>query len=418
MFIFLLALLFIPASAHAYLDPGTGTVLLNLIIAGIAAVVYSLKGFFLKLMGKGNEIQQKESFDYKIAILSEGKQYWSTFKSVIEALIEMKIPFKYYTLDVEDPALLIENDFMKSRFLGYGGWAYNKAGRIEEEVLLCTTPNIGTQGYPVKRPDRVKKLIHVLHSVQIVYKSGGLDAYDTVILVNDMQKKAILNNRDQSELKNKDLQILGLPYFDYLKEIKSFKTPVSSDTILIASSWGSKGLLNSYGTDFIKKIVKAGSKVIVRPHPQSRISEPELIKLYKKQLEQYDVIWDETIDPSVSMNEAALLITDTSSIKYDFAFVYEKPVITLNIPLESIKDFDTSNLSASWITEVEKNIGCIIHKGEENDIVNRIKETLSSCDPEYLKRYRENIVANYGGAGKAVAEYLKLCAATDEGGVK
>ena len=418
MYIFLLALLLLPVSAHAYLDPGTGTVLLNLIIAGVAALIYSLKGFFLKLVGKGDQLQKKENHNYKIAILSEGKQYWSTFKSVAEALIAQKVPFKYYTLDVEDPALQIENEFMKSRFLGYGGWAYNKAGRIEEDVLLCTTPNIGTKGYPIKRPEKVKKLIHVLHSVQIVYKKGGLDFYDSVILVNEMQRKAILGNTEQSELQKKNLEILGLPYFDYLKEIKEGKPSVNTNTVLIASSWGSKGLLNSFGTEFIKNIVNAGSKVIVRPHPQSRISEPELIKLYKKQLADFDVVWDETIDPSASMNEAAILITDTSSIKYDFAFVYEKPVITLNIPLDSIKDFDTSNLRAEWITEVERNIGCIVEKGEEKDIAAKISDTVKSCNPEYLREYRKHIVANYGDAGKAVAEHLAKCAGISGGGVK
>lgn len=96
--------------------------------------------------------------------------------------------------------------------------------------------------------------------------------------------------------------------------------------------------------------------------------------------------------------------------------MFTKSLITLNIPLDAIKDFDTSNLKASWITEVEENIGCIVQKGEEVYIVQRIKETIMSCNPEYLRKYRSKIVENYGEAGKAVALYLQSSAKTVDGG--
>lgn len=43
----LLALLFLPArNSHAYLDPGSGSYMLQLIIAGIAGFLFSIKMFW------------------------------------------------------------------------------------------------------------------------------------------------------------------------------------------------------------------------------------------------------------------------------------------------------------------------------------------------------------------------------------
>ena len=39
----------------------------------------------------------------KIALFSEGKNYFSTFKSIIQSFIENEIDFKYYSFDKTDP---------------------------------------------------------------------------------------------------------------------------------------------------------------------------------------------------------------------------------------------------------------------------------------------------------------------------
>ncbi len=47
--LFALLSLLIPSVAHAYLDPGTGSYVLQILLAGIVAAVFAVKVFWLRL---------------------------------------------------------------------------------------------------------------------------------------------------------------------------------------------------------------------------------------------------------------------------------------------------------------------------------------------------------------------------------
>jgi hypothetical protein len=64
--LFLLLLLF-PARAEAYVDPGTGSYVLQLLIAGFLGALFALKvfwhkmiGFFKGLLGRGEKISRSD----------------------------------------------------------------------------------------------------------------------------------------------------------------------------------------------------------------------------------------------------------------------------------------------------------------------------------------------------------------------
>ncbi len=279
-----LCFLLAPAAAFAYLDPGSGAVLVNLLIAGLGALLFSLRGVFLRLIGKSDTIQAKEKDEYaEIAILSEGRQYFATFEPIVKALIDSKLDFAYYTLDIEDEILGFESPYMRVRFLGYGALGYHRAAKIKAKHLLCTTPNIGSKGYPIMKPAGVENLIHVFHSINdlSMYRKGSLDHYDSVFMVGRFQAKSIRELEKKRGLKSKKLVALGIPYLDRYKE-DAAAVDVAEDagggkTLLIASSWGSKGLFENYGINFIKELAGEGYTIIVRPHTQSYTSEPKAI---------------------------------------------------------------------------------------------------------------------------------------------
>ncbi|HPI26270.1 MAG TPA: hypothetical protein PLO57_07395, partial [Candidatus Cloacimonadota bacterium] len=118
-YILIIMLLLSPGTAFAYLDPGSGAVLINLIIAGIAALLYSLKGLLLRIMGKGFAKAVLKSA-CNLAILSEGSAYQHTFSPLVQELIEQEVHFSYYTLDISDPLLKVNNAYCHNRFLGFG----------------------------------------------------------------------------------------------------------------------------------------------------------------------------------------------------------------------------------------------------------------------------------------------------------
>lgn len=409
-----LCFLLAPSVVFAYLDPGSGAVLVNLLIAGIGALLFSLRGVFLKLIGKGDTIQAKEKDEYaEIAILNEGRQYFATFEPIVKALIDDKLDFAYYTLDIEDEILGLESPYMQARFLGYGALGYHRAAKIRAKHLLCTTPNIGSKGYPIMKPAGVENLIHVFHSINdlSMYRKGSLDHYDSVFMVGEFQAKSIRELEKKRGLKEKKLVALGIPYLDRYKEdaaVDMAEDAGGGKTLLIASSWGSKGLFENYGIEFIKELAAEGYTIIVRPHPQSYTSEPKAIAVVENELKKSsNIIWDRDISPSQSMQKADLLISDTSSIRFDFAFLFQKPVITLDIAMEAMPGFERDDMSELWMDGAAKEIGAVLKPDEIGKISAQVGEMLSAQDASKIIRYRDETISNFGSAGEAMARYLR-----------
>ena len=415
----------------AYLDPGSGSALVGTLIAVAGAGLYSLKSFFYRLVRKPTpeEVEAERNANPDIAIFSEGKNYWGTFRDTVEELVSRKIHFAYYTLDLHDPALLIDSEYMHSHLFDKNKAAsFHKLARIKAKVLLATTPNIGTPGYPLVRPAGVGTLVHVFHAFADVsaYHIGSLDNYDVVLTVGSHQEKPIREVEKARGLKPKRFVPVGLPYFDaqyhalqtstcstcssaavaLAKEATWLKT-TRLKTILIAPSWGAKGLLAEYGTDFIVKLADAGFNVIVRPHPQSYIAEADFIERCKAETAKcQNVVWDSETVGTMSMIASDILISDTSSIRFDYAFLYEKPVVTLDIPRERQTEYEGQFMSEIWTDVAAKRLGRVLGHGDVGNIVEIVEAVLASGAVDGVRKLRDETIANLGSSAKAVVDEL------------
>ena len=397
----------------AYLDPGSGSALVGTVIAVAGAALYSLKSFFYRLIRKDNATEIKPD----IAIFSEGKNYWGSFKEIVEELISRKIHFAYYTMDLYDPALLIDNPYMHSRLFDKNKAAsFHRLAKIRSKVLLSTTPNIGTPGYPLARPKDVEKMVHVFHAFADIsaYHVGSLDSYDIVFSVGPQQEKPIREVEQARGLKEKKIIPVGLPYFDaqlHALEAMEFKAPEvrvgKNRTILVAPSWGAKGLLTEYGTEFIGKLAEAGFNVIIRPHPQSFIAEADFINRCKESTAKYaNVVWDSETVGTKSMLASDILISDTSSIRFDYAFLYEKPVITLDIPREKQLEYEGRYMSEIWTDTAAGRLGRVLTHADINGIVSIVTEILESGTANDVRAFKSETISNLGASARAVVDAL------------
>lgn len=390
----------------AYLDPGSGSALVGTLIAVAGAAVYSLKSLFYRLIRKEKPVGDVIP---TIAIFSEGKNYWGTFKAVVEELIARKVHFAYYTMDLYDPALLIDSEYMHSRLYDKQKAAsFHKLSNLTAEVLLATSPNIGTPGYPIRRSPKVTKLVHVFHAFADIsaYHVGSLDNYDVVLTVGPHQEKFIREVERVRDLKPKTILPVGLPYFD--AQFNSNRTIAQSNnrTILIAPSWGAKGLLREYGTGFILELARAGYEIIVRPHPQSYIAEAEFIAQCQRETSVCsNIVWDAETVGTKLMQKSSLLISDTSSIRFDYAFLYEKPVITLDIPHEKQLEYEGQFMSEIWTDIAAPRLGRVLTHVDLKNVVPIVKDVLAA-GPASVRDFRDATITNLGSSAKAIADYL------------
>ena len=314
----------------------------------------------------------------------------------------------YYTLDPKDEILKIKCEYLKAKYLGNKFISYFRFSLIEAEYLLSTTPNIGTPGYPYKKPKLVKNLVHVFHSISdiSINKKGSLDHYDSVILVGEFQKKSIRELEKKRGLKEKELLPLGVPYIDHLIESKrTFSLPKT--TILIGSSWGKKGCLHNYGVDFIKELSEKDYNLIVRPHPHSLNHEKKFINNCKKELSKFkNLEWDDSVSPSESMNKSNILISDTSSIRFDFLFVHKKPVITLDINRDEMDGYEREYLDINWTDTSNYDIGPVISKKHINKLEPKIRSSINNFSISKLLKYRDETIYNFGKGASTITDFF------------
>ncbi len=397
----------------AYLDPGSGSALLGTVFAVFGAALFSLRGLFYRLLGK--DTSQGAKNPKTIAIFSEGKNYWGTFKGIVGELIRRKVPFAYYTYDLNDPALKILSPYMYARLYNKDiVSSFVKLSNIEAQICLATTPNIGTSGYPLKRSKKIEKLVHVFHSADNMdaYMKGSLDHYDAVLMAGAYQEASIRELEAKRNLPAKELVPIGVPYLDDLVETLKTLPPMEekkSSTILVAPSWGEKGCLKVYGIGFVVELAKLGYHIILRPHPQSYQAEANLVAEWKKATAPYsNVEWDARVRPIESLRIADVLISDVSAVRFDYAYIFSRPVITLSVPLANSDQYEAADLSSVWVDKVAPKIGRVLTKDEINMLPTVVKEMLEN--PEGLgldlQAFRDEMIANYGCSVPAIVDYL------------
>ncbi|MCH5277668.1 MAG: CDP-glycerol glycerophosphotransferase family protein [Desulfovibrionaceae bacterium] len=414
-----LGILLYPLEAHAYMDPGTGNALVYGIISLAGAGIYALKNIFYRMIAPKSMSQTTNAISKEqtrqLVIFSEGKNYWGTFKPIIEALLHKKIYFRYLTQDIHDPALLIDSNYMDSRYIGNGSMGAFHMNHVNADILLSTTPNIGMPGYPITRSAKVRCMIHVWHSfgdfAYAWYHRGGLDWYDTILTTSSSMEKQIRLIEHKRNLPAKNCVICGVPYLDGMhQKAITADAALKNDgkTILIAPSWGEKGCLSVYGTDFVAELAQAGFTVLIRPHPQSLKTEKALFDSFKRKLAEYpQVEWDEDVDGFASLQRAALMISDTSSVRLDFAVLYQRPVLSLEMPLAGLGGYEYADLKELLAeSAMEQEIGRKVSRAQMSDIVTIVREVLDSFRPETFAALRDKYAANFGHAGEAVADYL------------
>lgn len=393
----------------AYLDPGSGSALLGAVFALCGAFAFSAKSFFFRYV-LGRKIATVKA-NAGIAIFSEGKNYWGTFRPIVDELLRREIDFSYYTMDVKDPALHIDNPHMFARLYDKDKvTSFRKLSSIKAKVLLATTPNIGTPGYPLARSPNVARMVHVFHDPLAdvsTYMKGSLDHYDDVFLPGTFSEAPIRALEQKRGLKKKTMHMCGLPYLDgYVSRLGSIKqepVPGGKKAVIIASSWGNKGILRVYGCDYVRDLIAAGFKVIVRPHPQSYNSERQFIEEVEKKVKSWGAEWDRNPDGLSSLARADVMVSDTSGVRLDYAYLFARPVITMKILIDSSSELEAADLGESWTDDVANEIGFEVDNVEM--LVDAVKRALSG-NVKDIVTWRDAHCVNFGHAAVAVVDKL------------
>ncbi|MBQ9622328.1 MAG: CDP-glycerol glycerophosphotransferase family protein [Treponema sp.] len=395
-----------------YIDPGTGSMLFSILIGLVSTLIFFGQRFFMKIKfivsgGKADKISKAK---IPFVIFSDHKRYWNVFKPICDEFERRGVNLVYWTASSDDPALSEKYEHVKLEFIGEGNKAFARLNMMNASIVLSTTP--GLDVYQWKRSKNVDMYVHILHAVDdpSSYRMFGLDFYDAVLLSGSYQKEQIRFLEQVRKTVEKELVVVGCPYMDSMFDrLKSSPRKSNQNrTVLLAPSWGKSGILAKYGEKILDSLVSTGYKIVVRPHPQTLVSEKEIIEpLIKKYSDSENFLWNFDNDNFSALNSADILITDFSGIIFDYSLIFDRPLIYADT------SFDSDPYDAAWLSEpmwklrVLSSIGIKLEESQFCDMKSLIDSAINN---ESLREGRVNArkVAweNIGKSAELTADFM------------
>ena len=395
-----------------YIDPGTGSMLFTILVGSAGAAIYALRSVWVKLkyfFAGGKRTRGKNS-EVPFAFFTDSKRYWTIFKPLCDEMEKRGETVLYLTASPDDPLLGEKYEHVKTEFIGKGNRAYARMNLLRADVVLSSTP--GLDVYQWKRSRDVKWYVHVLHAANGVtsYRMFGTDYYDALLLSGEYQIRDVRRLEALRHLPAKECVLAGLPHMDAIREkwLQRGPAPAHETTILLAPSWGPSSLFNRFGEKLIEKLRGTGYRIILRPHPQSLVSEKDLIDRLRKLFpEDGKLEWNFDNDNFDALYRSDLLISDYSSVVFDFALIFDRPVIYADVSFDK-EPYDAGWLEEEmWILRTLPKIGMQLTKENAEKLPELIEESLcSQAFSEGRKEAMAETWANPGNSIPLIADYL------------
>ena len=399
-----------------YIDPGTGSALFSILIGAAATVYFLGRALFIKLkvIFSGGRISKSYAVENPYVIYNEGSQYSNVFKPVLDEFEARGINILYLSSDKNDPLLNESYNYVKKEFIGEKNKAFLRLNMLKASVVLMTTP--GLDVYQLKRSKGVKHYSHVLHAPcdATLYRLFGIDYFDSIMLSGDYQAKDIRVLEEKRGLKAKKLITVGCTYLDvFAEKIKQIpKEENRPFTVLVSPSWGPSSILSLFGEKLLDPLVKTGFRIIVRPHPQSKKSESNILeKLETKYKDAPNLHWDYERENIYSLAKSDVMISDFSGIIFDYTFLFDKPVLYVRQGFD-LRPYDADDLGEDavdnlWHFKVLKEIGIQLKEEDFSSIGEIIKNASDSDELRQARQRAKDTAWQYRGeAGKRTTDYL------------
>jgi hypothetical protein len=420
--VFLVFFLACPVAAFAYLDPGSGSALLYALVGLCISVIYFVKGlwldvtlFFGRAKGDGGLLETEAD----ILFHSEGPQYDHVFFPVLsrfDGTERIVYVTQYERPEASFPRL---PDFVSHFAIDSGPRGFASLNLVRAKVFVTTTPQLDVMMF--RRSKKVPHYCHLLHAACDIstYRFFAFDQFDSILCAGDYMKDSFRELERQRKTRPKLLLTTGVTYFDDFARRagdtgdadNSGDAGSSGDcrsagqkTLLIAPSWGPNSLFAVYGASFLERVPR-GYEVVVRPHPQMKVSQKALYDEMRGAAERLGFTVNESSANGAILAGSDALITDFSGVAYDFAFGYGKPVIVVDTKID-YSLFEGRFLNTAPLPEgVRVPVGTVVG---ESDLpgLGAIVERAMAHGKEQASAQRDRYVANFGRAGEVAKAQL------------
>ena len=303
---------------------------------------------------------KREKADYKrffnvvgkhLVFYSEGSGFYKYFQGIIEWLLaNSDVTIHYVTNDPDDQVFGIAEGQPRIRPYYIGPKRIiTLMMKMDADMVVATLEDLDT--YYIKRSyvrDDVEYVFafHHMTSAHLTPSLTAFAGYDAALCVGPHQIEELRRIEERYGHRRKTLVPCGYDLLDRATEgyakLMERRAAEGADegrrpTVLIGPSWQEGCIPDSCIDDMLGALLGRGWRIIVRPHP-------EYVKRYRARWEAIlaryaDATEDELLfERDFSSNETVfasdILITDWSTVAFEFAFSTHKPCVFIDTPMK------------------------------------------------------------------------------------
>ena len=375
-----------------------------------------------KKENRNNPYKDKEKADYKrflsgpkkkIVFYSEKNGFYKYYKNIIEEIIRRtNIVIHYITSDPEDEVFTMESEQFKPYYIGENKLIVLMM-KLETDIMVMTTPDL--ENFHLKR-SYIKKDIeyiyvpHDVNSSNLTFHKNALDHFDTIFTSGPKNKEELAEREEKFQLPKKNLVEWGSSVIDNM--ISAYEKMDAQEnekkTVLIAPSWQKDNILDSCIEEILDNLKGCGYQVIVRPHPQYVRHFVEKINALIQKYQPEGIEIQKDFSSNKTVYTADVLLTDWSSIAFEYAFATLKPVLFINTPMKVVNP-DYQELSSVPIDiELRDKVGVSLELSEVSTVKDAVAALLqeSRFSKESMAKMRDYYIYNVGKSGLVGAKYI------------
>ena len=366
-----------------------------------------------------NELKRFEKlpdFERSIVFYAENRASMDYFGSLISELTEkMNLQICYVTSVKDDPILDTKNQRILPFYIGDGTVRTKFFLTLKAKILVMDMPDLDQ--FHIKRskiyPVHYVYLFHSMFSIHSYLRKGAIDNYDTIFCVGPHHVNEVRETEKIYELKPKNLVKYGFGRLDTLLQKKENFQVTNSNTrnlIIIAPSYGDNNLLEKCGIKLIEILLKTNFRVMLRPHLRTLRDSTKLIGSINEKFEKNpNFILEKGDIPFDSYHNSKCMISDWSGISLEYAFIFERPVIFIDVP-KKVLNPNSSDISLEPIEiSIRKKIGHVVSPNNLEEIPLIIKDLEKNAQifNKQIKEILSMTVYNIGESAKIGAKYIQ-----------
>lgn len=369
--------------------------------------------------------RKKEKVDYKrffrdyemqLVFYSEKNGFYKYFQNIIETLLEKSdVVINYITSDPNDKVFEMESERFKPYYIGENKLIVLMM-KMEADIVVMTTPDL--ESFHIKRSlvRKDNEYIYVPHDVNspnLTFRKEALDHFDTIFSSGPLCTKEIRKREEKYRLPEKRIIEWGSSVIDNM--IRSYDAMDQREKavreILIAPSWQKDNILSSCIEEILENLEGHGYRIIVRPHPQFVRHDADRLEYLRGKFhmdERDDMEMQTDFSSNSTVYQADIVITDWSSIAFEYSFATLKPSLFINTPMKIMnEDYEELGITPIDI-ELRSRIGKSVALDQLETLPKVVDELLNNnaFSKESLEKIRNEYIYQIGHSGEVGAEYI------------